>query len=85
MAWQIKKPGLIPSLDVSIDHLPSLLLDIDDITIDNLNPIYALKLGALLELDGLKDVISKIREYSQLPIIIDHQKLADIPFGSFVG
>jgi orotidine-5'-phosphate decarboxylase len=79
MAWDSIKPGLIPSLDVSLEILPNLLSGIDEIKVQNRNPIYALKIGALLELDGLKNVISQIREYSQLPIIIDHQKLADIP------
>ena len=79
MAWQTIKPGLIPSLDVRFDKLSVLLPELDDIKVQNRNPIYALKVGALLELDGLKSVISRIREYSQLPIIIDHQKLADIP------
>ncbi|MFX1293958.1 MAG: orotidine 5'-phosphate decarboxylase / HUMPS family protein [Promethearchaeota archaeon] len=73
------KPGLIPSLDVSINRLPALLSDIDNITVGGTNPIYALKIGALLELEGLKYVVSKIRDHSQLPIIVDHQKLADIP------
>ncbi|MHA1651293.1 MAG: orotidine 5'-phosphate decarboxylase / HUMPS family protein [Candidatus Helarchaeota archaeon] len=79
MTWASVKPGLIPSLDVSLNQLQFLLSDIDDIRIQNNNPIYALKIGALLELEGLKKVIKEIREYSQLPIIIDHQKLADIP------
>ena len=79
MTWHSIKPGLIPSLDVAIDRLPELLLNIDDIKVQNRNPIYAFKVGALLEMEGLKSVISQIREYSQLPIIIDHQKLADIP------
>ncbi|NVM52767.1 MAG: orotidine 5'-phosphate decarboxylase [Candidatus Helarchaeota archaeon] len=74
MVWYSVKPGLIPSLDVSLDKLSILLSDIDDI-----KAVYALKIGALLELDGLKKVISKIRDYTQIPIIIDHQKLADIP------
>lgn len=79
MDWQYIKPGLIPSLDVPVEQLPKLLEGIDDIRIKNQNPIYALKIGALLELEGLKNVISQIREQSNLPIIIDHQKLADIP------
>ena len=74
MKWYFAKPGLIPSLDVQFEQLPALISDIDDI-----NSIYALKIGALLELEGLKNVVSTIRNYTQLPIIIDHQKLADIP------
>ncbi|NVM29852.1 MAG: orotidine 5'-phosphate decarboxylase [Candidatus Helarchaeota archaeon] len=79
MSWQTTKPGLIPSLDVSVERLSNLLSGIDEIRVQNRNPIHALKVGALLELEGLKTIISKIREYSNLPIIIDHQKLADIP------
>ena len=79
MVWQAIKPGLIPSLDVAVEEIPNLLADLNEIKVQNRNPIYALKVGALLELEGLKQVISQIREYSDLPIIIDHQKLADIP------
>ncbi|MHA1264803.1 MAG: orotidine 5'-phosphate decarboxylase / HUMPS family protein [Candidatus Helarchaeota archaeon] len=79
MSWKLKRPGLIPSLDVPLSDLPKLLMNIDDLKMNNRNPIYALKIGALLEQDGLKKVISIIREYSELPIILDHQKLADIP------
>ena len=79
MAWHALKPGLIPSLDVPLKDIPALLSGLDSLTAENRNPIYALKIGALLELDGLKQVITQIRENSQLPIIIDHQKLADIP------
>jgi orotidine-5'-phosphate decarboxylase len=73
------KPGLIPSLDVPFNRLQVLLSNIDEIKVQNRNPIYALKIGALLEQDGLKSVIQQIHEYSDLPIIVDHQKLADIP------
>ncbi|MHA1129525.1 MAG: orotidine 5'-phosphate decarboxylase / HUMPS family protein [Candidatus Helarchaeota archaeon] len=79
MNWYAKKPGLIPSLDLSFHKIRHLLTGLDDLKVDNSNPIYALKIGALLELDGLREIIIKIREYTQLPIIIDHQKLADIP------
>ncbi len=79
MVWHSVKPGLIPSLDVSLHQLRALLSGIDDIKVANRNPVYALKVGALLELEGLREAIIKIRDYSQLPIIIDHQKLADIP------
>jgi orotidine-5'-phosphate decarboxylase len=80
MKWYSAKPGLIPSLDIPFEQISSLISNIDEITIQNKkNPIYALKIGALLELDGLKNVISNIRNYSKIPIIIDHQKLADIP------
>ena len=79
MKWSFTKPGLIPSLDVPFEQISGLISDIDDITVQDKNPIYALKIGALLELDGLKKVVEDIRNYSQLPIIIDHQKLADIP------
>lgn len=79
MKWYFTKPGLIPSLDVQFEQLADLISGIDDITIQDKNPIYALKIGALLELEGLKAVVSHIRNYTQLPIIIDHQKLADIP------
>ncbi len=79
MTWASNKPGLLPSLDVPLDRLPELLSKIDEIKVQSRNPIYAFKVGALLEMDGLKSVVSQIREYSQLPIIVDHQKLADIP------
>ncbi|MDD1778149.1 MAG: orotidine 5'-phosphate decarboxylase [Candidatus Helarchaeota archaeon] len=79
MKWYQQKPGMIPSLDVPFEQLTTLISDLDDITVQNKNPIYALKIGALLELEGLKKVVSHIRNYSRLPIIIDHQKLADIP------
>jgi orotidine-5'-phosphate decarboxylase len=79
MVWYSVKPGLIPSLDVPLDQLAFLLSDLDEISIKDRNPIYALKVGALLEMEGLKHVVSTIRQYTQLPIIIDHQKLADIP------
>jgi len=79
MKWYSAKPGLIPSLDVPFEQISSLISNIDDITIQDKNPIYALKIGALLELEGLKNVVSHIKNYSKLPIIIDHQKLADIP------
>lgn len=78
MTWSLIKPGLIPALDVKFDRISYLLSNVDDI-VQIKCPIYALKIGALLELDGLKNVITEIRQYSSLPIIIDHQKLADIP------
>jgi len=80
MKWSSIKPGLIPSLDVPFEQISGLLIsNIDDIRIQGKKPIYAIKIGALLELEGLKNVVSHIRNYSQLPIIVDHQKLADIP------
>lgn len=79
MNWYSAKPGLIPSLDVPFEQISNLISNIDEITIQGKNPIYALKIGALLELEGLKRVVAHIRNFSKLPIIIDHQKLADIP------
>lgn len=79
LTWAKIKPGLIPSLDIPFDHLSILLQNIDEIRINDRNPIYALKIGALLEHEGLQKVVKHIKEYSNLPIIVDHQKLADIP------
>lgn len=79
MKWYQQKPGLIPSLDVPFEQLTALLSNLDELRVQNKSPIYALKIGALLELEGLKKIVSHIHTYSQIPIIIDHQKLADIP------
>lgn len=70
-----KSPGIVVALDVkNIDIAIKIAKEIN-----KAKGNYALKIGRPLEMQGGKNVISKIREATSIPLIYDG-KIADIPF-----
>ena len=71
------KHGIIPACDVeTLDELKILVRETSDIV-----GVVGYKIGCILALNhGISKVVATIREFSNLPIIYDHQKAStDIP------
>lgn len=70
-----KKPGIIVALDMEDIHFATQLAE----ELSGARGNFAIKIGRPLEMQGGKDVISKIKNVSSIPIIYDG-KIADIPY-----
>lgn len=72
-----KPPGIIPALDLPIAEAGKLVQKLNDVE----DKIAAYKIGSLHAFEiGLKGAVAELRNFTELPIIYDHQKgCTDIP------